>query len=160
MTSFKPSMFDKLFDQLGSRIRTARLPDERKLYPHLFNHSAEPELTVGTIVFRALVKTTMIVLLSWFAMEQFAYELQHTLFIPPALAALSLIYFVAVLPAYHQYQRFYRDSKRLVGDTLCAKCRHFDSTGIICTLYDEHISRTYTPCGGDAWEAKQPFDNE
>jgi hypothetical protein len=151
---------DKFLEQLGTRIRTARLPDERKMYPHLFRSTAEPELTVGTIVFRALVKVTIIVLLSWLVMEQFSLWLHRHLFLPPAMAALALIYFIAVLPAYQQYQRFYRDSKRLVGDTLCAKCRHFDSTGIICTLYDEHISRFHTPCGGDAWEAKRPFEDE
>jgi hypothetical protein len=147
-------MLTKLFE----RLRLARLPDERKLYPHIFEPHT-PDITVGTIIFRALVKISMIILSTWFVMEYYPFQVQQYLSMPIPLLAIALIYFIAVFPAYRQYQQFHHDSKRRVGGTLCSKCRYYDGTGVICTLYDEHVSKTHIPCGGESWEAKNLWDN-
>jgi hypothetical protein len=142
-------MFATLLDRLGLR----RKPDERTMYPHLFDSRPAPEVTVGTIVFRALVKLLILMLVSWFVLE--TYKLQYYWFVP-----LALVYFLVVLPAYNQYQHFHAQSKRDVSDTICSKCKHFDGTGVLCTLYDEHVSKHYIPCDGDSWEAKTSWERE
>jgi hypothetical protein len=143
-----------MLGDLLERWRLRNAPDERSLYPHLFAGTRRvPDVTVGTIVFRALVKLLILMLITWFVLE--TYKLQYYWLVP-----LALVYFIVVLPAYHQYQRFYAESKEATSDLICSKCKHFDSTGVLCTLYDEHVSKKHIPCDGDAWEARTSWERD
>ena len=89
-------------------------------------------------------------LIMWFIFERYKlHEYWHV--------GLGVIWLLVVYPAFAQYQRFKAETRILEANTLCAKCRHFDETGHFCKLLDEHVSLTYTPCGGESWEAKQQF---
>ena len=159
-----------------TRIGFKFQPDERELYPHLFQqnparsaeipsseiHSAGnaasvhhpkaqtnavPRTTVGSIVLWALMKIIVLMFIAWFASER--YHLQQYWWL-----ALFLVYLLVIFPAYQQYQRFHENTRQVSQETLCAKCKHFDGTGVICILLDEHVTVSYIPCGGERWEAK------
>jgi hypothetical protein len=132
---------------------SSRSLDERELYPHLFPNykpEATPEITVGSILTWILLKLAVLMPLMWYLFERFRL---HEYW----LVGLGTIWLIVVYPAFMQYQRFKAQTKVLEANTLCAKCRHFDETGHFCKLLDEHVSLTYTPCGGESWEAKQTF---
>ncbi len=142
-----------MLKELTERLRAVqflqfrRLPDERKLYPHLFNDQSTPDITVGSIVFAGLVKTAIVVPIIWFVVE--TYHLQYYW-----MVALFVLFAVVAYPAYRKYDQFKEQSRRMSDDLICTKCKHFDSTGILCTIYDEHVSKQKIPCGGDSWEAR------
>jgi hypothetical protein len=152
--------------------------DERDLYPHLFQGRKDddsferfsqktapeepsgddsarfvgvqpiPEITVGSILTWGLIKTAVLVLLTWFVIERFRlYEYW--------LVGLGVFWFVVAYPAFLQYQRFKAQTQHLVKNSLCATCCHFDETGHFCRLMDEHVSETYIPCEGLSWEGKE-----
>jgi hypothetical protein len=155
--------------------------DEREMYPHLFINKPPkteippprlpalsdeyydddqiptpkpiPEVTVGSILLWGLLKMAVLVPVMWFAFEQ--YNLYQYW-----LVGLGVMWLVVVYPAFMQYQRFKTQTHVLETNTLCAKCRHFDKTGHFCTLLDEHVSETYTPCGGESWEAPSSFRDD
>jgi hypothetical protein len=143
--------------QFLKRFSARRQPDERHLYPHIFEReervnpqdSSAPEVTVGSIVLWALLKMAVLVFATWYVIEQ--YRLHYYW-----LVALAAIVGIVVIPAYRQYERFTTQTRLRSGGLLCSKCKHFDETGVLCTLYDEHVSKSHIPCGGDSWEAKSP----
>jgi hypothetical protein len=107
-----------------------------------------PEITVGSILTWGLLKTSVLVLLTWFVIEQFRlYEYW--------MVGLGVFWFVVAYPAFLQYQRFKAQTQELEKSSLCATCCHFDETGHFCRLMDEHVSETYIPCEGLSWEGKE-----
>ena len=120
-------------------------PDERKIAPQIF----KPKVTIGSIVLFALLKTTVLMLGGWFVVEY--YNMQQYWWI-----LLMSILLLAILPAYQQYEIYREQSKVIEKNSLCATCRYYDDSGIMCTMMDEHVSATHTPCGGAGWEARQP----
>ena len=107
-----------------------------------------PEITVGSILTWGLIKTAVLVLLTWFVIERFRlYEYW--------LVGLGVFWFVVAYPAFLQYQRFKAQTQHLEKNSLCATCCHFDETGHFCRLMDEHVSETYIPCEGLSWEGKE-----
>jgi hypothetical protein len=140
----------------SSATQSGRSLDERELYPHLFpNYKPEPipEITVGSIITWFLIKLGLLILVLWFLFERFRLQEYW-------LVGLGVIWLLVVYPAFMQYQRFKVQTRILQANTLCAKCRHFDETGHFCKLLDEHVSLTYTPCGGESWEANQRFNQD
>lgn len=137
-------MLNTIFDFLRMR----HLPDERKLHPHIFGDMPNPELTVGSIVLRTLIKTAFLLPVLWFSVEYF--HLQYYW-----IVIVFIIFAVIVYPAFRQYERFYDQQRKTAPDLLCASCKHFDTTGVLCLLHDEHVSQHHIPCGGDSWESKQ-----
>lgn len=68
------------------------------------------------------------------------------------LVASFAIYGLAIYPAQIQYDYFRTANRRLIENTLCSSCRHFRAANLHCTLYDEHVTEEYLPCGGQDWE--------
>lgn len=120
-------------------------PDERKIAPQVF----KPKVTIGSIVLYALLKITALMLVGWFLIEH--YDMHQYWW----LLLMSML-ILAILPAYQQYEVYREQSKIIAKNSLCATCRHYDDSAIVCTIMDEHVSAQYTPCGGAGWEAKQP----
>lgn len=133
-------MFEKLLAFItGKNIS----PDERDLHPHLF----KPKNTTGSIVFLGLMKVGAIMLVSWFLVERFSLYSYSWI-------VLLALWVLAIYPAFLDFQKFKLASKIIEENSLCAKCKFFDETGLLCTIFDEHVSATHTPCGGVEWEAK------
>lgn len=118
-------------------------PDERMIAPQAF----KPKVTIGSIVLYALLKTTALMLSGWFVVEYYnMYQYWWML--------LLGIFLLAILPAYQQYEVYREQSTVIEQNSLCATCRYYDDSGILCTMMDEHVSAQHTPCGGAGWEAK------
>lgn len=118
-------------------------PDERVLAPQVF----KPKVTIGSIVLYALLKTSVLMLGGWFVVEYYnMYQYWWIL--------LLGIFLLGILPAYQQYEVYKEQSTIIEQNSLCATCRYYDDSGIICTMMDEHVSAQHTPCGGAGWEAK------
>jgi hypothetical protein len=111
------------------------------------NANPQPVITTGSIVLGALMRLTIVVLLSWWAMDIWRLQDYWSLFL---LAIITLVMY----PAYRQYTHFNDRITVLQESTLCGSCRHFDSTGQLCKLYDQHISTTHIPCEGQEWEPR------
>lgn len=120
-------------------------PDERKIAPQVF----KPRVTIGSIVLYALLKITALMLGGWFIIDYYKMHQYWWL-----LLASMLV--LAILPAYQQYEVYREQSKIIEKNSLCATCRHYDDSGMVCTIMDEHVSVHFTPCGGAGWEGKQP----
>jgi hypothetical protein len=141
-----------MFEQLRrtfQRFMAPPAPDERDIAPQMFP-VRPPRITMGSIVLYTLIKTGVMILGSWFAVEYFRLPEYWYL-------ALFAVWLFAVYPAFLQYQKFQEDAEKIKKDSLCASCKHYDSTGIICTIYDEHVTPHHIPCEGNDWESKQ-FD--
>lgn len=109
---------------------------------------ANPTITTGSIVYGLLLRSVLIIVLSLTLIPMFdLYSYWWTFFLA--------LWLVAAYPAYRQYQ-FYTDKiDALLEDTLCGKCKHFDSSNQLCKILDEHIGEKYIPCGGDNFEPKK-----
>lgn len=120
-------------------------PDERRIAPQVF----KPRVTIGSIVLYALFKTTALMLVGWFVIEY--YKAQQYWWI-----LISAIIVLALLPAYKQYETYREQITVIEKNSLCASCRYYNDSGIVCTVMDEHVTAQHTPCGGAGWEARQP----
>ncbi len=110
-------------------------------------YSPVPEITVGSILLWGLIKTAVLVALTWFVVERYRlYEYWY--------AGLGVFWLLVAYPAYLQYQRFKAQTEHLEKNSLCATCRYFDATGHFCRIMDEHVSESYIPCEGLRWEGK------
>ncbi|TAE28199.1 MAG: hypothetical protein EAZ92_08435 [Candidatus Kapaibacterium sp.] len=111
-------------------------------------YSPVPEITVGSILLWGLIKTAVLVALTWFVVERYRlYEYWY--------AGLGVFWLLVAYPAYLQYQRFKSQTEHLEQNSLCATCRYFDATGHFCRVMDEHVSESYIPCEGLRWEGKE-----
>ncbi len=129
-----------------------RKPDERELYPELFRNRP-PKITLGSIISQAILKTAILIIAIWFIFEQF--DLLGYWWV-----ALFLLWFLVVYPAFRQYEQYRQIEASVRKEIICATCRYYDPSGIICTLYDEHVGPNNIPCEGLAWEWRAPDDPE
>lgn len=113
----------------------------------LDNETNSPSVTTGSIVWGILLRSAIIISLS---IVIIGYTDAYNLW----WITLFAVWFLAAYPGYRQYQKFNKRIEDLKETTLCGSCRHFESTGQLCTLYDEHISRNHVPCEGMNWEPK------
>ncbi len=104
--------------------------------------------TLGSIVTWALFRAVAVVLVAWMVNEYFSM-IDYTVWWAVTIMAL---YGFVIHPAQVQYRLFKENTREIVEDTLCASCRHFDPSAIMCTALDEHVSENHIPCEGNMWE--------
>lgn len=102
---------------------------------------------MGEIIYKTLLRFVFTLLTLWFVKDYFD---QKYFWIFSALA----IYFFAFHPAYLAYKNFLEKNEKIISETLCSTCKHFNETAIICTKYDKHPTEDFIPCEGTAWEPK------
>lgn len=102
---------------------------------------------MGNIIYWALIRFAVTIPIAWF-LSGYIESRFYT------VAAIGLIYLIALHPAIIQYKKFINRTKSIVEDTLCSKCKHFDETAVLCMKYDEHPTMNYIPCEGVHWEPK------
>lgn len=100
---------------------------------------------MGDIIFWALIRTVVLVPTLWYLLSFFKYENW-------ILWSAFAIYLVVIHPAITQYQKFVRQNREVVSDTLCASCKHFDESAVLCMKHDKHPTKEYIPCDGIHWE--------
>ena len=111
------------------------------------NDSQNPVVTTGSIVWGVMFRLTIVVLLTFMVLSRYDWH-EYWWF------AFFVVWFFVAYPAYRQYINFSRRMETFEEETLCGTCRHFNSGSQMCTIYDEHVSKTYIPCEGQSWEPK------
>ncbi len=111
------------------------------------NETDQPSVTTGSVVWGVILRSAIIITASFLFVNPL-YIRQYWWII--LFALWGLVFY----PAYRQYQSYNKRIKTLEDETLCGSCKHFDSTGQMCRLYDQHISRNHIPCEGLDWEPK------
>lgn len=111
------------------------------------NHSTEPTVTFGSIVWGVLFRTIMIVSCILLFLNYFDYDVNIWII-------LFAIWLFAAYPAFRQYSKFKTRMKKFKEETLCGSCKYFNSDAQLCTIYDEHVSENYIPCEGESWEPR------
>ncbi len=127
--------FDKIVDLLMFRSQS----DD--------NLSEIPTVTQGSIIWGMILRASIIVVLSMLIIGY--YKLYNYWWL-----SFFLLWLLAVYPAYRQYQQFSNRVKKVAESTLCGSCKYFETSGQLCSMYDEHVSTNYIPCEGENWEPK------
>ncbi len=129
-------MFDRIIDAL--LLRYTRDGQDNLT-------SINPSNTTGSILFGAMIRFVFIIIITWMAVEYFgAFDYW--------MASILIVVGFVFYPAYRQYVLFNQRIDTLEKSTLCGQCKHFDPTGQLCKLYDEHVTLTHIPCNGEDWE--------
>lgn len=111
------------------------------------DYSSEPVYTTGSIVLGMLLRTFIVVILTYLVVIKF--ELREHWFV-----SLFVVWFFAIYPGYKQYANFQKRMESFREETLCGTCRYFNSDAQMCRIYDEHVSKDHLPCEGQSWEPK------
>jgi hypothetical protein len=107
-----------------------------------------PIVTTGSVVLGMILRSALIIILLFIFSDYFREMWYLSVFI---------FWFFVAYPAYRQYNKFNKRMDDFKEETLCGTCRHFNPSGQLCTIYDEHVSRNHIPCNGEAWEPKDNF---
>jgi hypothetical protein len=102
---------------------------------------------VGEIVYWTIIRTAVVLPLLWLTREYF--DEKYWWIFSILCIALFIIY-----PAYFSYMKFIEKNKNVISATLCASCKHFDQSAVLCMKYDKHPTENYIPCEGTDWEPK------
>lgn len=107
----------------------------------------QPIVTVGSIVWGVILRAFIIVFLSFLVISFYRFQGYWW-------AVLFIFWFAAAYPGWRQYQSFQKRIKDIEESTLCGTCVHFESSGQLCKIYDEHITNDYIPCEGLDWQPR------
>ena len=100
---------------------------------------------MGEIVYYTLIRTLITIAFLWFIRSYLDFQLW-------IIISLLGVYLVIIHPAISSYKKFMERSRDVVDSTLCASCKHFDESAVLCLKYDQHPTEDYIPCEGSAWE--------
>lgn len=105
----------------------------------------QPVITTGSIVWGALLRTAIIVIISFFLVTRIDSKEIYWI-------SLFIVWLFAFYPAWRQYNIFRERITKFTEETLCGSCRHFDEQSQLCKIFDEHPTEKYIPCEGLNWE--------
>ncbi len=135
----EPSVWERLRDSWLFQRRTSM---------------GEVEVTAGTIVYGALVRTFVLVVGALSVAALWPDLWRHWWLV------LFVLWGLVFYPAYRRWNEFTRQVRSLREELLCGSCRYFEETGQLCSLLDEHVRPDYIPCGGQSWEARDRWAEE
>jgi len=101
---------------------------------------------MGRIVYWSIIRTAILIPSLWIMMDYFHYKYSFAV-------TILCVYGVIIHPAVIQYRIFRNENKRILTDTLCGKCKHFDESAVLCMKLDIHPSEEVIPCNGLDWES-------
>ncbi|MBC8144313.1 MAG: hypothetical protein H7X80_01940 [bacterium] len=104
--------------------------------------------TLGSIIWMAMLRLTAVIGVAFWLRDRITDYPEWW------MITIGAMYGIAIYPAQIQYNYFKRTTRRLVEETLCSSCRHFNPEGLHCMLLDEHVNEQYLPCEGEGWEPK------
>lgn len=102
---------------------------------------------MGDIVYKSLLRLGLVLIVLWFTKDYFDEKFFW-------IISILTIYLFVVYPMIMAYRRFIEDNRNIVTNTLCATCKQFDKTAILCLKYDKHPNENFIPCDGRDWEPK------
>ncbi|MBE0643300.1 MAG: hypothetical protein IH600_04410 [Bacteroidetes bacterium] len=106
--------------------------------------------TIGSIVSWALFRAAIVIGLALLLIEYVRW-IDYSTWVA---LTLIMIYAAVIHPMQVQYRIYQDETKNVIDGTLCASCRYFEPTGVLCSKLDEHVSEDVIPCGGELWEPK------
>ena len=103
--------------------------------------------TIGSIVSWALFRMALVIFVALVVYE-YVYRIDYVVWWTLTLLSLYAI----------QYQLYKQETQNVINGTLCSSCRHFEPTGVLCSILDEHVTENDVPCEGLRWEPKSIED--
>jgi len=100
---------------------------------------------MGGIIFWTIIRTAILIPALWFLHGVIEYK--HWWWF-----GVMSVYGIIIHPAAIQYRLFLRENKDIINNSLCASCKHFDKTAVLCMEYDKHPTMQSLPCEGLSWE--------
>jgi len=100
---------------------------------------------MGAIIYRALIRIAFLIPALWYLLD----------WINPKywwFVIAIAVYGIVLHPGILQYKFFVEQTKEVVDNSLCATCKHFDKSAVVCMKYDKHPTIDNIPCKGVAWE--------
>ena len=97
------------------------------------------------IVLCTLVRITISIPLIWILKDYLSTQLWWSM-------SLVVIFVFVFYPAVISYRQFQDKNKKIIEDTICSSCKHFDETAVLCMKLDKHPTEDYIPCDGLEWE--------
>ncbi len=126
--------------------------------PQSLQRSREGRLyrnTLGSIISWAIFRAAAVIFGCWL-LGELAPWLNYGVWWGITLVSL---YAIVLHPMTVQYNIYKQETARVMSGTLCSTCRYFESTGVMCSKLDEHVTEDVVPCEGELWEPKG-FDDE
>lgn len=123
------------------------LQDLISIFNFSYNKDDREVISVGSIIWGIIFRSFLIMVLSLLIIRKF--ELFDN-----AIVFVIVLWFFVAWPAYNKFKEYNKRSEEFIESTLCGSCRHFERTAQLCRIYDEHPTKDYVPCDGDAWEMK------
>jgi len=123
-------------------------------FPERTPRSGEHRYTLGSIIWYALLRLVATIVIAWYLKDHLVNLAYGEWW---SITMLSL-YGIVIYPAQIQYRHFKKTSRRLLEQTLCSSCRHFNPEGLHCMMLDDHVSEFHLPCEGEGWEPKSYED--
>lgn len=100
---------------------------------------------MGENVFWTLVRITISIPLIWILKAYISTQLWWSI-------SLVVIFVFVFYPAVIRHRQFQDKNKKIIEDTICSSCKHFDETAVLCMKLDIHPTENYIPCDGLEWE--------
>ena len=112
--------------------------------------------TIGSIITWALIRAAGVIVVTMVLYEHMKW-LNYSLW---WMVTIASSYGFVIHPMTIQYRVYKEETRNVVTNTLCAKCKHFEPTGVLCSVLDEHVTEEYIPCEGELWEPISFEDEE
>lgn len=112
-----------------------------------------PVVTTGSIIWGVLLRSLVIISATSFLVMVLEYR-QLWWF------SVFAFWFVVAYPAYRQYVKYNNRIDDFSEETLCGKCKYFDSQSQRCDIYDQHVGVGFIPCEGDSWEPSSSITDD
>jgi hypothetical protein len=108
---------------------------------------------MGAIVFWALMRIAVIIPALWILYGYIEYRYWWWV-------SIFAIAGIVIYPATVQYRIFIEDNSEIINNTLCASCKSFDESAVLCMKHDKHPTENELPCEGLDWEPKGNNEKE
>ena len=102
---------------------------------------------MGRVIYWGLIRTLIMIIVLWISYEYYYNQYWW-------IIALLAVYIFVIHPIISQYKKFNEESKKVILDSLCSTCKHFNETAVLCIKYDKHPTDKYIPCEGQDWEPR------
>jgi glucan phosphoethanolaminetransferase (alkaline phosphatase superfamily) len=102
---------------------------------------------MGEIVFWTLIRISILIPIVWISQNYLDFKFW-------GIVSITAIYLVVIHPVIISYKKFEEKNKEVNENSLCATCRHYDKSAVLCMKYDKHPSMNFVPCDGNDWEPK------
>jgi hypothetical protein len=102
---------------------------------------------LGEIIYWTIIRTAITIAVVWVLKSQVDEQLWY-------IITVALTYGFVIHPALVRYRKFEQNNKNVTDSSICANCKHFDISAVLCMKHDKHPSENYVPCDGIHWEPK------